>query len=72
MQHLYNALQFANMFHDRISHQFYVGIDIGASFHVASCIKFDSFLDPKGGSWKRIKMMKFNSDSAVFQGLKNK
>lgn len=45
-------------------YQFYVGIDIGASFHVASCIKFDAFLDPKGISWKRTKTMKFNSDSA--------
>lgn len=45
-------------------YQFYVGIDIGASFHVASCIKFDAFLDPKGIAWKRTKTMKFNSDSA--------
>ncbi len=44
-------------------YQFYVGIDIGASFHVASCIKFDAFLDPKGIAWKRTKTMKFNSDS---------
>ena len=28
-------------------YQFFVGIDIGASFHVASCIPFDAFLDPK-------------------------
>lgn len=45
-------------------YQFYVGIDIGASFHVASCIQFDAFLDPKGIAWKRTKTMKFNSDSA--------
>ncbi|MBT2659325.1 IS110 family transposase [Bacillus sp. ISL-18] len=45
-------------------YQFYVGIDIGASFHVASCIPFDAFLDPKGVAWKRTKTMKFNSDSA--------
>jgi transposase len=45
-------------------YQFYVGIDIGASFHVASCIKFDAFLDPKGVAWKRTKTLKFNSDSA--------
>ncbi|MEK5176761.1 IS110 family transposase [Heyndrickxia sp. FSL W8-0496] len=45
-------------------YQFYVGIDIGASFHVASCIKFDAFLDPKGIAWKRTKTMKFNSDSS--------
>lgn len=45
-------------------YQFYVGIDIGASFHVASCIPFDAFLDPKGIAWKRTKTMKFNSDSA--------
>ncbi|KFM95228.1 hypothetical protein [Bacillus clarus] len=29
-------------------YQFYVEIDIGVSFHVASCIKFDALLDPKG------------------------
>lgn len=45
-------------------YHFYVGIDIGASFHVASCIQFDAFLDPKGVAWKRTKTMKFNSDSA--------
>ncbi|WP_100404290.1 IS110 family transposase [Bacillus solitudinis] len=45
-------------------YQFYIGIDIGASFHVASCIKFDAFLDPKGVAWKRTKTLKFNSDSA--------
>lgn len=45
-------------------YQFYVGIDIGASFHVASCIQFEAFLDPKGIAWKRTKTMKFNSDSA--------
>jgi hypothetical protein len=44
-------------------YQFYVGIDIGTSFHVASCIPFDTFLDPKGIAWKRTKTMKFNSDS---------
>ncbi|WP_232700254.1 IS110 family transposase [Brevibacillus daliensis] len=44
-------------------YQFFVGIDIGASFHVASCIKFDAFLDPKGIAWKRTKTMKFDSDS---------
>jgi transposase len=45
-------------------YQFYVGIDIGASFHVASCIPFDAFLDPKGIAWKRTKTMKFNADSS--------
>ena len=44
-------------------YQFYVGIDIGASFHVASCIRYDAFLDPKGIAWKRTKTLKFNSDS---------
>ena len=32
----------------RKMYRFYVGIDIGASFHVASCIPFNAFLDPKG------------------------
>lgn len=36
---------------------------LGASFHVASCIKFDAFLDPKGTARKRTKTLKFNSDS---------
>ncbi|GAB6254019.1 IS110 family transposase [Bacillus cereus] len=44
-------------------YQFFVGIDIGASFHVAACIPFQAFLDPKGREWKRAKTMKFNADS---------
>ncbi|MDP9574420.1 UNVERIFIED_ORG: transposase [Bacillus sp. 1751] len=47
----------------RKMYQFFVGIDIGASFHVASCISFQAFLDPKGREWKRSKTMKFNADS---------
>ena len=47
----------------RKMYQFYVGIDIGATFHVASCIPFSAFLDPKGQEWKRTKTMKFNADS---------
>ena len=34
-------------------YQFFVGIDIGASFHVAACIPFQSFTDPTGRQWKR-------------------
>ncbi|MDM5431156.1 IS110 family transposase [Bacillus mycoides] len=47
----------------RMMYQLFVGIDIGASFHVASCIPFQVFLDPKGREWKRAKTMKFNADS---------
>ncbi len=47
----------------RKMYQLFVGIDIGASFHVASCISFQAFLDPKGREWKRAKTMKFNADS---------
>ncbi|PEM38776.1 hypothetical protein CN636_27875 [Bacillus toyonensis] len=47
----------------RKMYQLFVGIDIGASFHVASCIPFQAFLDPKGREWKRAKTMKFNADS---------
>ncbi|EOP52906.1 hypothetical protein KOY_02976 [Bacillus cereus VDM021] len=32
-------------------YQFYVDIDIGASFHVDSYIKFDAFLAQKGIAW---------------------
>ncbi|TJZ99501.1 IS110 family transposase [Bacillus thuringiensis] len=47
----------------RMIYQLFVGIDIGSTFHVASCIPFQSFLDPKGREWKRSKTMKFNADS---------
>lgn len=47
----------------RKMYQFFIGIDIGASFHVAACIPFQAFLDPKGREWKRAKTMKFNADS---------
>lgn len=42
-------------------YQFYVGLDIGADFHVAACIPFDKFRSEK--EWKRQKTMKFYSDS---------
>lgn len=45
---------------ERLWYPFYVGIDIGADFHVASCIQMEAFRD---GTWKRQKTMKFNSDS---------
>ncbi|MCM3200606.1 IS110 family transposase [Bacillus cereus] len=48
---------------NRKMYQLFVGIDIGASFHVASCISFQAFLDPKGREWKRTKTIKFNADS---------
>lgn len=44
----------------RLWYPFYVGIDIGADFHMASCIPLDSFRD---GTWKRKKTMKFDADS---------
>lgn len=51
----------------RKKYQWFVGIDVGADFHVAACISFQTFTDPKGREWKRAKTMKFNADSA---GLK--
>lgn len=45
---------------ERMWYPFYVGIDIGADFHVASCIQMEAFRD---GTWKRQKTMKFNADS---------
>lgn len=48
---------------ERKVYQFFVGIDIGASFHVAACIPFQTFLDPKGRQWRRAKTMKFDADS---------
>ena len=47
----------------RKMYQFFVGIDIGASFHVAACIPFHAFTDPKGREWKRAKTMKFDANS---------
>lgn len=44
----------------RLFYPFYIGIDIGADFHVASCISPEMFRD---GKWKRTKVMKFNADS---------
>lgn len=44
--------------------QYNPDINIGASFHVASCIKFDAFLDTKWIDKKRTKTMKFNIDSS--------
>lgn len=44
----------------RKMYQLFVRIGIGASFHAASCIPFQAFLDPKG---TRAKTMKFNADS---------
>ncbi|MEB9897171.1 IS110 family transposase, partial [Bacillus cereus] len=41
-------------------YQFYVGLDIGADFHVAACIPFEKFRSEK--EWKRQKTMKFYSD----------
>ena len=58
-----NETEVNNEQESRKFYQFYVGIDIGASFHVASCIRYDAFLDPKGIAWKRTKTLKFNSDS---------
>lgn len=48
---------------ERKFYKLYVGIDIGASFHVAACIQFQAFMDPTGREWKRVKTMKFNADS---------
>lgn len=45
----------------RTYYPFFVGIDIGADFHVAACIPFEKFRVEK--EWKRQKTMKFNSDS---------
>ncbi|WP_237899061.1 IS110 family transposase [Brevibacillus brevis] len=42
-------------------YEFYVGLDIGADFHVAACIPFGKFRNEK--EWKRQKTMKFHSDS---------
>lgn len=42
--------------------KFYVGIDIGYKFHVATCIPYTYFLDSKE-PWKRSKAIQFNSDS---------
>uniref|UniRef100_UPI0003036A02 hypothetical protein n=1 Tax=Priestia megaterium TaxID=1404 RepID=UPI0003036A02 len=56
---------------ERKMYQFFIGIDIGASFHVASCIHFQAFLDPKGQEWKRSKTMKFNADSAGITSILN-
>ena len=58
-----NETEVNNEQESRKFYQFYVGIDIGASFHVASCIRYEAFLDPKGVAWKRTKTLKFNSDS---------
>lgn len=45
---------------ERLFYPIYSGIDIGADFHVASCIIPEHFRD---GKWKRAKTMKFNADS---------
>jgi transposase len=45
---------------ERLFYPIYVGIDIGADFHVATCITPEQFRD---GKWKRAKTMKFNADS---------
>ncbi|CCF17015.1 transposase IS116/IS110/IS902 family protein [Brevibacillus laterosporus GI-9] len=44
----------------RLFYPIYVGVDIGADFHVATCITPEQFRD---GKWKRAKTMKFDADS---------
>ncbi|MBM7694016.1 transposase [Peribacillus deserti] len=53
----------------RKMYQFFVGVDIGAKFHVAACIPFQAFTDPKGVEWKRSKTMKFNANSVGLAGF---
>ncbi|MEJ8548868.1 IS110 family transposase, partial [Brevibacillus borstelensis] len=45
----------------RLFYPIYVGVDIGADFHVATCITPEQFRD---GKWKRAKTMKFDADSS--------
>jgi len=35
-------------------YQFYVGLDIGADFHVAACISFEKFHMKRNGNGKRL------------------
>ncbi|MED4583639.1 IS110 family transposase [Brevibacillus choshinensis] len=45
----------------RLFYPIYVGVDIGADFHVATCITPEQLRD---GKWKRAKTMKFDADSS--------
>jgi len=67
----FNFLSNQETIQERKMYQFFIGIDIGSSFHVASCIHFQAFLDPKGQEWKRSKTMKFNADSAGITSILN-
>lgn len=51
-------------------HKYYVGIDIGYKFHVATCIPIEHFIDIKQ-KWKKAKTIKFNSDSEGIQMVLN-
>ncbi|WP_103108501.1 IS110 family transposase [Brevibacillus reuszeri] len=53
----------------RAWYPFYVGVDIGADFHVASCISIEQFRTDK--AWKRTKTMKFNADSKGIHNFLN-
>ncbi|MFI8711412.1 transposase [Brevibacillus brevis] len=62
-----NLMPFSVVHHEespRVEQRFfypiYVGIDIGADFHVATCITPEQFRD---GKWKRARTMKFDADS---------
>ncbi|USG68151.1 IS110 family transposase [Brevibacillus ruminantium] len=53
---------------ERLFYPIYVGVDIGADFHVATCISPEQFRD---GKWKRAKTMKFDADSLGISNFLN-